>query len=127
MSSKTTPISNARAAKQNGIPVSWTVPKEGAKLDTDGMWIPKGLPENELYWAKEYINFALSPEGQQVWCNGLGLPPVRPGLEPPADLIGDPAYPTTEADLKLLLRVPTPILVEHESEWFAKVNEIMQG
>jgi putative spermidine/putrescine transport system substrate-binding protein len=120
-------ISNARAAKQNGIAVSWTVPKEGAKLDTDGLWIPKGLPENELYWAKEYINLALSPEGQQVWCNGLGLPPVRPGLEPPADLVGDPAYPTTEADLKLLLRVPTPILVEHESDWFAKVNEIMQG
>ena len=120
-------ISNARAAKQNGIPVSWTVPKEGAKLDTDGLWIPKGLPENELHWAKEYVNFALSAEGQQVWCNGLGLPPVRPGLEPPADLVGDPAYPTTEEDLKLLLRVPTPILVEHESDWFAKVNEIMQG
>ena len=120
-------ISNARAVKLNGIPVSWTVPKEGAKLDTDGMWIPKGLPENELHWAKEYINFALSPEGQQVWCAGLGLPPVRPGLEPPADLVGDPAYPTTEEDLKLLLRVPTPILVEHESDWFAKVNEIMQG
>ena len=32
-----------------------------------------------------------------------------------------------ESDLKLLLRVPTPILVEHESDWFAKVNEIMQG
>ena len=55
-------ISNARAAKQNGIAVSWTVPKEGAKLDTDGLWIPKGLPENELYWAKEYVNLALSAE-----------------------------------------------------------------
>ena len=92
-------ISNARAAKQNGVPVSWTVPKEGAKLDTDGLWIPKGLPENELYWAKNYIETALSAESLQTWCNGLGLPPVRPGLEPPEDLVGDPAYPTTEEDL----------------------------
>ena len=120
-------ISNARAAKQNGVPVSWTVPKEGAKLDTDGMWIPKGLPENELYWTKKYIETAVSADSQQTWCNGLGLPPVRPGLEPPEDLVGDPAYPTTEEDLARLIRVPTPVLVEHESDWFAKVNEIMQG
>ena len=120
-------LSNARAAKQNGIAVSWTVPKEGAKLDTDGLWIPQGLPDNELYWAKEYVNFALSPEAQQAWCAGLGLPPVRPGIEPPADLADDPAYPTSEADLARLIRVPTNVLVEHESEWFEKVNEIMQG
>ena len=65
-------LSNARAAKQNGIAVSWTVPKEGAKVDTDGMWIPKGLPENELHWAKEYVNFAMSQSGQQVWTDGPG-------------------------------------------------------
>ncbi len=120
-------ISNAREAKQNGIAVSWTVPKEGATLDTDALWIPKGLPENELYWAKQYVNFALSAEAQQAWCNALGLPPVRPGLEPPADLVGDIAYPASEADLDRFLRIPTPVLVEHESSWFERVNEIMQG
>ena len=120
-------LSNARAAKQNGIAVSWTVPKEGAKVDTDGMWIPKGLPENELYWAKEYVNFAMSQSAQQVWTDGLGLPGLRPGLTPPADLVGDPAYPTTPADFAKLLSVPTPVLVEHEADWFQKFNEIMQG
>ncbi|MEM7711771.1 MAG: ABC transporter substrate-binding protein, partial [Pseudomonadota bacterium] len=65
---------NARAAQKNGVDIAWTVPEEGAKFDTDGLWIPKGLPENELYWAKEYINFALSQEAQQVWLDGLGLP-----------------------------------------------------
>ena len=108
--------------------MSWTVPKEGAKLDTDGAVDPQG-PARERAALGEGVRRTsrCRPEGQQVWCNGLGLPPVRPGLEPPADLVGDPAYPTTEEDLKLLLRVPTPVLVEHESEWFAKVNEIMQG
>ncbi|MGD9508148.1 MAG: extracellular solute-binding protein, partial [Geminicoccaceae bacterium] len=120
-------LSNARAAKQNGIAVSWTVPKEGAKVDTDGMWIPKGLPENELHWAKEYVNFAMSQDAQQVWTDALGLPGLRPGLTPPADLKGDPAYPTTPEEFAKLLSVPTPVLVEHEAEWFQKFNEIMQG
>ena len=120
-------ISNARAARQNGIAVSWAIPEEGCKLDTDGLWIPKGLAENELYWAKQYIDFALSEEAQQVWCNALGLPPVHPAVTPPEDLVGDPSYPTSEADLARFIQVPTPVLVEHESDWFQIVNEIMQG
>ncbi len=71
---------NAREAKKNGVNIAWTVPQEGAKFDTDGLWIPKGLPENELYWAKQYINFAITKQAQQVWLDGLGLPGVVPGL-----------------------------------------------
>jgi putative spermidine/putrescine transport system substrate-binding protein len=119
--------SNAREARNNGVNVAWTVPQEGAKVDTDGMWIPKGLPENELYWAKRYIDFALSLQAQQVWLDGLGLPGVAPGLTPPADLVGDPSYPTTEADFAKLLLVPPRIQAEHTADWFAKFKEIMQG
>jgi putative spermidine/putrescine transport system substrate-binding protein len=118
---------NAREAKKNGVKVSWTVPKEGAKVDTDGLWIPKGLPENELYWAKQYINFAISPKAQQVWLDGLGLPGVAPGVTPPADLAGDPSYPTTPEDYAKLIRVPSQVQVENESDWFAKFKAIMQG
>lgn len=120
-------LSNARAAKQNGIPVSWTVPEEGAKVDTDAMWIPKGLPENELFWAKEYVDTAMSQEAQQVWMDGLGLPGLRPGLTPPADLDGDPGFPQTEEDFARLISVPTRVLVEHESDWFQAFKEIMQS
>ncbi len=119
--------SNAREAKRNGVDVAWTVPTEGAKVDTDGMWIPKGLPENELYWAKQYINFALSTEAQQVWLDGLGLPGVAPGLTPPADLVGDPSFPTTEADFAKLLLVAPRIQAEHTADWFARFKDIMQG
>jgi putative spermidine/putrescine transport system substrate-binding protein len=119
--------SNAREARKNGVKVSWTVPKEGCKVDTDGLWIPKGLPENELYWAKQYINTALTKEAQQAWLDGLGLPGVVPGLTPPEDLVGDPSYPTTEADFEKLILVPPKVQVEHQAEWFAKFKEIMQG
>ena len=57
----------------------------------------------------------------------LGLPPVYPGLEPPADLKGDPAYPTKPEDFAKLISVPSPVLVEHQKTWFTKFNEIMQG
>ena len=118
---------NAREARKNGINIAWVVPEEGAKFDTDGLWIPKGLAENELYWAKQYINFAVTKEAQQVWLDGLGLPGVVPGLTPPADLVGDPSYPTTEEDFKHLIRISSQVQVENESEWFAKFKSIMQS
>ena len=120
-------ISNAREARMNGIDVAWTVPKEGAKIDTDALWVPQGLDDAETYWAKQYVNFALSLEAQQAWCDRLGLPGVRPGIEPPADLVGDPAYPTTDEDFARLISVPTPILAEYERDWFIKFTEIMQS
>ncbi|UOM32707.1 PotD/PotF family extracellular solute-binding protein [Acuticoccus sp. I52.16.1] len=118
---------NARAAKQSGIAVEWTVPEEGCKVDTDGLWIPKGLPADEEAAAKEFVDYALSEPAQKAWCGALGLPPVRPGIEPPADLAGDPSYPTTPADFEKLVSVPSPVLVENQPIWFAKFNEIFQG
>jgi len=118
---------NAREAKKNGIDLAWIVPQEGATFNTDGLWIPQGLPDNELYWAKQYVNHALSQQAQQVWLDGLGFPGVVPGLTPPADLAGDPAYPTTEEDFTHLIRISDKIQVENESDWFARFKEIMQG
>lgn len=118
---------NARDARKKGVNVAWTVPEEGCKLDTDGLWVPKGLPENETYWAKRFVDHALSKEAQEKWCALLGLPPVYPGLQPPADLVGDPAYPTSPADFDKFLRIPSKVLVENQPIWFAKFNEIMQG
>jgi putative spermidine/putrescine transport system substrate-binding protein len=118
---------NARAARQQGIDVEWTVPAEGCKVDTDGLWVPKGLPGNEEYWAKQFVNFALSKQAQADWCSALGLPPVYPGLEPPEDLKGDPAYPTTTEDFAKLVSVPSPVLVDNQPIWFSKFSEIFQG
>jgi putative spermidine/putrescine transport system substrate-binding protein len=118
---------NALAAKKNGVDLAWTVPEEGCKFDTDCLWIPKGLPENELYWAKQYINLALSQESQQIWLDGLGLPGVVPGLTPPEGLAGDPSYPTEPADFEHLIRISSAVQVQNESDWFAKFKEIMQG
>ncbi|MCR4266536.1 PotD/PotF family extracellular solute-binding protein [Nitratireductor sp. ZSWI3] len=118
---------NALAARRNGLDIAWTVPTEGCKFDTDCLWIPKNLPENELYWAKQYINHALSQKGQQVWLDGLGLPGVVPGLTPPEGLAGDPSYPTKPEDFERLIRISSSVQVQNESDWFARFKEIMQG
>lgn len=119
--------SNAREARNNGIKVDWTVPQEGAKVDTDCLWIPKGLPEADLYWTKQYVNFALTREAQQKWLDGLGLPGVVPGLTPPADLVGDLSYPTNDEEFAKLIFVAPTVQAQYQSEWFAKVKEIMQS
>jgi putative spermidine/putrescine transport system substrate-binding protein len=119
---------NALGAKKNGVDLAWTVPEEGAKFDTDGLWIPKGHAEGDLYWAKEYINSALTKEAQQVWLDGLGLPGVVTGLTPPPGVpIPDPSYPTKPADFERLIRISGQIQVENESEWFSRFKQIMQG
>jgi len=118
---------NARAAKQSGIDVEWTVPEEGCKVDTDGLWVPKGLPSNEEHWAREFVNFALTRDVQKEWCGMLGLPPVYPGIEPPADLVGDPSYPTEPEDFDKLVSISSPVLVRNQPEWFARFSEIFQG
>ena len=50
-----------------------------------------------------------------------------PGLTPPADLVGDPSYPTTEEEFAKLILVPPKVQVENEREWFAKFKAIMQS
>ena len=99
----TSPARSARTParrRTTGSPSSGPCRKKGATLDTDCLWIPKGLPEGDLYWAKQYINYAISPEGQQAWLTPLGLPGVVPGLTPPDDLKGDLSYPTSAEDLR---------------------------
>ncbi len=118
---------NAAEAVKSGVKVKWTVPDEGATLDTDGMWIPKGFPDNELYWAKQYINYAISPEGQTAWLTPLGVPGVVPGLTVPPGLENDPSYPVTPEQFAKMLQVSPKVQVEHQSEWFAKFKEIMQS
>ncbi len=120
--------SNAREARNNGIKVDWTVPKEGATMDTDCLWIPKGLPEGDLYWTKQYVNYAISPEGQQAW-----LDAARPARRRARASSRRPISSTTSPTRPMPSSSPSSsssrrsIQVEHQSDWFAKFKEIMQG
>ncbi len=120
-----TVTADARPARQKTGAVSWVVPREGAEYATDAMAVPKGQPENETYWAKRYVERAISRPGQQALSSDLGLPGMLPGLTPPADMQGDPAYPTSEADFKRLLKIPTGVMVDHQDAWYARFHKLM--
>ncbi|MEM2863893.1 MAG: extracellular solute-binding protein [Candidatus Bathyarchaeia archaeon] len=116
---------NALEAKRAGAPVAWTVPEEGVTMENDAMYVPRNLPRNRDYWAKKFIDMAISPEGQSKWCEYLGCPPVNRNAEIPEYMEDDPAFPTSKEDYEKMLIIPYRILVEHEKDWFAKFEEIM--
>jgi putative spermidine/putrescine transport system substrate-binding protein len=118
-------ITNVVPLARKGMAVGWTVPDEGGYVATDCMWVPIGLPENETYWAKQYVNFALSKSAQQVWCDALGLPSTRKGMTPPAEFVGDPTYPVAAKDFERLIEVSDLTKSQNWNEWQLKFKEIM--
>lgn len=118
-------LTNAVSIKNEGVNVSWTVPDEGAYVATDCLWVPTGLSDDETYWAKQFVNYAISREAQQKWCNLLGLPGTISGFEPPQSFIGDPAYPSTPAHFDKLLRISDIVKSQHWNDWQLRFKEIM--
>lgn len=111
--------------KKGGGDIAWTVPKEGAYATTDCLWVPKGLPENEEYWAKQYINFAMNAEASQRWCDALGNPSLHKKFVAPAEYADDPAYPSKDADFEKLVILPMEMEVKYWDEWVLKFKSIM--
>lgn len=121
-----TAFTNIYQWKKDGLGVSWKIPKEGTTDCMDSLVVPKYLPDNVKFWAKQYINHALSKTVQEEFCHRLGACPVHPGISPPDNLIDDPGYPQTPDDKSMLLYVPDSITVNYEESWMNKFNEIME-
>jgi putative spermidine/putrescine transport system substrate-binding protein len=121
-----TALTNIRQWKESGIDVSWAVPREGTADCEDSLIIPGHLPDNVLYWARQYIAFALSRDIQKNFCHRLAACPMHLGIEPPEELKDSPAYPVLPDDLTNVLYVPDSVTVEHEEHWIGKFNDIIQ-
>ena len=74
----------AWALTDAGKPVKWLAPKEGAMVGMVSYPIVKAAPKKDL--CKKFVNFAISPEAQAAFCNGMGYGPVnkKVKLSPPA-------------------------------------------
>ena len=79
-------------AARDGSPVAVVYPSEGVPVITEPVGIVRGTPN--MAAAQAFVDFLLSPEGQQV-AVGMGYMPLRSDVVPPA---GFPAL----ADLTLL-------------------------
>lgn len=114
-------------AQDDGAPVEYTIPEEGARAGRDTMWVPKGMDESTSYWAQKYINTAASPDYIGPWCENLGVAPLSPDAEVPSWMAEDVAFPTTEQQFNQMITPSLDIMTEYEPTWESRVNEIMGG
>ncbi|GGJ17374.1 ABC transporter substrate-binding protein [Halobellus salinus] len=114
-------------AQDDGAPVDYTIPEEGARAGRDTMWIPKNLDDSHTYWGQKYINTAASGENIGPWCQNLGVAPLHPDAEIPGWMVDDVAFPTNEEQFSQMITPSLDVLTEHEPNWESRVNEIMGG
>jgi len=120
-----TVLTNIMQWKDEGLGVSWHVPREGISIGDDALFVPAGLPEDVSYRAKQYMAFALEYDVQKSWCGRLGLCPVHKGIERPERFRNDPVYPETPDDYSNALFVPNSITEKYEHGlWREKFNRI---
>lgn len=117
-------LTNAIAFQKEGLDVSWAAPEEGITDTTDAFWVPSNLPENVAFWSKQYINFALSQDTQEKWCEHLGVMPLHERAALPGVFRESPALPRSPDDLTGVLHLADALKVLHELEWEARFNEL---
>ncbi len=114
-------------ARDEGAPVDFTIPEEGARASRDTMWIPKNQDESHTYWGQQFINYAASSEHIGGWCRNLGVAPLHPDASVPDWMRESVAFPTSEDQFNQMITVPLDTVVEHGSQWASKFQEIIQA
>ncbi|WP_318570857.1 ABC transporter substrate-binding protein [Salinigranum marinum] len=114
-------------AQDEGAPVEYTIPEEGARAGRDTMWVPTNQDESAVYWGQKFINTAADVENIGPWSVGLGVAPLHPDSEVPGWMEESIAFPTSEEQFNQMITVPLDVLTEHEASWESRVNEMMQS
>ncbi|MFV2038513.1 MAG: PotD/PotF family extracellular solute-binding protein, partial [Paracoccaceae bacterium] len=100
--------------------LKWIVPREGAVLGTESFYVPAGLPDNVAYYAQVFINEVISAANQTGIANGIGEVPVNINATIPDFMIGDPAFPFTDADIaKYGIVTPVELDARNNDRWQA--------
>jgi putative spermidine/putrescine transport system substrate-binding protein len=120
-------LTNAISFRDEGLAVSWVAPREGITDTADALWIPNGLPDEAAYWSQRYINFALSLNVQENWCDRLGVMPAHKKAQAPAALRANTFFPESADDQSRVLYIPDIVKLLYEAEWENKFNEIFHG
>jgi len=101
---------------QDGAPVNFTFPEEGVSFVTEPVAILSTANNPEA--AKAFVDFLLSPEGQQLAAN-QGYLPAHPDITPPA------GFPP-RSEIKLMDFDPA-VALEEETENKVRFQELFGG
>lgn len=118
-------LPNAIAFKNEGLDISWTIPQEGTADTMDALFVPKNLSNENSYWAKQLIDFALSRNTQENWSEQLGVMAVHPDAALPPAYRNNAYLNRSQSDFCGVLHLPEALKAKHEQEWEKKFSEIL--
>ncbi|MEF8782084.1 MAG: extracellular solute-binding protein [Haloarculaceae archaeon] len=113
-------------AQDEGAPVDYTIPEEGARAGRDTMWIPTNQDESKIYWGQKFIETAATGDNIGPWCENLGVAPLHPDAAVPDWMAEDVAFPTSEEQFNQMIVPSLDVLTEYEPKWETQVNEILE-
>lgn len=116
---------NLLAPIDEGAPLGWTIPEEGATVRMDCMYTPKNQSDAEEYWSQRFIDFALQETQQRNWMETLQVPMFNTNVEPLDWMKGDPAFPTNEQEFNKLLQTDLDVYTEYSPNWFERFSQIV--
>lgn len=109
------------AAKDEGIPVDFVYPKEGAALSMNCAVIPKNSENADL--AKIFINYHLSQACQEAYADVLYYGPTNSEITLPDELAEKVVY--GDEDISKLVALDNEWISENEAAWTEKWNTMI--
>lgn len=121
-------VGDALAIKDGGVDVKWVVPKEGAGLLADSMYVCRGLPDDVAYYAQVFINTVIDPKLQSQWCEKVGAVPTNKDAKPAKFMLGDPAFPFTDEEIeKYAIPEPVAVVAENFDAWNTEYSAVIKA
>ena len=115
-------------AEAAGAPVANVVPKEGALLLGDAVYIHKGIPDESAYYAQVFINECLGAEQQTKIADSLGVIPVNPDATVPGYMEKEPkVFPLTEDQIAAsAILAPIPAMARNQDAWQSAFDQAVK-
>ncbi|MCU1457246.1 MAG: transporter, periplasmic solute-binding protein [Actinomycetia bacterium] len=121
-------VGDATALQQAGVDVGYVVPKEGAVLTGDAMYVPRNLPKDTTYWAQVFINEVIDAKLQSQWTANVSTVPTNRNATPAAAFANDPAFPFTSAQIKkYAIPEPDDLAARNTDAWQSKYTAAIQS
>ncbi len=120
-------LTNALAFKKSGLPVDWTIPKEGTCTTEDGFFMPKHISNEQAILAEMYLQFALSEEVQSRWCEQLGALPMHTQAKTPDFIAKHSLLPNRVDDDAPTLNIPLFKQLRYGRQWELQFSRLAKG
>lgn len=119
---------NGISLRDSGMNIKWAVPKEGASLTSDSLYVPVGAPDDVTYWAQVFINTWLDAKIQTDFCKEMGVIPANRDATLADYMKDDPAFPFTDEQVKkYAIEIPLEVTARNQDDWQGQYVAALQG